>query len=161
MDSPYTIRGSLRHASRLVAVQLLYQIYQSGAEISDVLNQFERWYAESLEEKGGEPQSVPVAPKASYKKVDSDFLRRLVEETQEKKNLLKEVVSPHLKETWTWERLPSILKSILNLALYELLYEKTPKPVVVNEYIELTKNFFDGDEPAFVNGLLDSVLLPE
>jgi transcription termination factor NusB len=40
----YTIIGSSRHAARLLAVQLLYQIHQSGIDVSEAIVQLKRWY---------------------------------------------------------------------------------------------------------------------
>ena len=35
---------------------------------------------------------------------------------------------------------------------------QVPREVVINEYLEITKSFFDGPEPGFINGVLDGVI---
>jgi len=42
--------------------------------------------------------------------------------------------------------------------LYELREcNDIPVKVVINEYIEISKSFFEGDEPNFINGILDKI----
>ena len=61
---------------------------------------------------------------------------------------------------WDLERLAGVDRSILRLAIYELLYgEDTPSSVAINEAIELAKTFNSEESGRFVNGLLDSVRL--
>ena len=47
----------------------------------------------------------------------------------------------------------------MRLAVYELLFEKTPPAVVINEALELAKTFSGERAVAFVNGVLDAVRL--
>lgn len=58
-------------------------------------------------------------------------------------------------ENWSLDRLPKIERTILRLAVFELLYTKdTPSKVVMNEAIELCKTFGDEQSSRFVNGVL-------
>ncbi len=58
-------------------------------------------------------------------------------------------------ENWSLARLPKIERTILRLAVYELLYqEEIPERVVLNEAIELSKTFGDDKSSRFVNGVL-------
>lgn len=58
-------------------------------------------------------------------------------------------------EKWSLSRLPKIERTILRLAVYELLFmEDTPSRVVLNEAIELCKTFGDDQSSKFVNGVL-------
>ncbi|MEG0473430.1 MAG: transcription antitermination factor NusB, partial [Solibacillus sp.] len=58
-------------------------------------------------------------------------------------------------ENWTLSRLPKIERTVLRLAVYELLYAtETPNKVVMNEAIELSKTFGDEKSSKFVNGVL-------
>lgn len=59
---------------------------------------------------------------------------------------------------WKTHRLTKLLRSILRLATYEMLFEADiPYSVSINEGIELTKKFDDPQARAFVNGVLNSV----
>ncbi len=58
----------------------------------------------------------------------------------------------------TLEDIGSVEKSILRLAIYEILFEDLPKAVVINEAIELSKKLASDGAPKFVNGLLDKIV---
>ena len=58
-------------------------------------------------------------------------------------------------ENWSLDRLPKIERTVLRLAVYELLFnEDVPDRVVLNEAIELCKTFGDEKSGRFVNGVL-------
>ncbi|WP_338984285.1 transcription antitermination factor NusB [Spiroplasma endosymbiont of Diplazon laetatorius] len=69
----------------------------------------------------------------------------------------KEAISELLPETWNWSRLPRVIQAILINAVYEINKEITPKAVVINESIELTREYLPSFETAFVNGILDNI----
>ena len=72
-----------------------------------------------------------------------------------------EEINRHLKETtknWELERMTSVDRAILRLASYELLFmPQTPPNVVINEAIELAKEFSTENSGKFVNGILDKI----
>lgn len=51
----------------------------------------------------------------------------------------------------------SVEKSILRLAVYEILFEDLPKAIVINEAIELSKKLASDNAPRFINGVLDKI----
>jgi N utilization substance protein B len=57
----------------------------------------------------------------------------------------------------TLEDIGSVEKSILRLAVYEILFENLQKAIVINEAIELSKRLASDGAPKFVNGLLDKI----
>jgi transcription antitermination protein NusB len=60
---------------------------------------------------------------------------------------------------WTIERMPSIDRAVLRLAIYELLWrEDVPAAVVIDEAVELAKTLSTDESPRFVNGVLARVL---
>ena len=63
-----------------------------------------------------------------------------------------------LAPQWPTHRQPAVDRSILRLAIWELTNADTPPKVVIDEAIELAKAFSTANSPAFVNGVLDSVL---
>ena len=71
---------------------------------------------------------------------------------------LKKMIENNLT-TWSYERLDPIVKAVLFTALSEYIYVKdTPKTVVINEAIKLTKSYASVTDYKFVNSLLDKVL---
>lgn len=64
-----------------------------------------------------------------------------------------------LSNNWSLERMATVDKNILRLALVELKYfEGTPPQVVIDEAIEIAKKYGSTDSASFVNGLLDKAL---
>ena len=82
------------------------------------------------------------------------FLEQLVRGTTENLEAIDAALEQKL-EKWTITRLPKIERTVLRLAVYELLFEQdTPNKVVMNEAIELCKTFGDEKSSKFVNGVL-------
>ena len=72
---------------------------------------------------------------------------------------LTEIISQNLAKGWKFERISKVAKSVLQLAIYEILYsEDVPTPVAINEAVELAKKFDEPDSSAFVNGVLAGVV---
>ena len=65
-------------------------------------------------------------------------------------------LAQNLKE-WDFERLGQMEKSILRLGAYEIAHTSTDTPVVINEAIELAKNFCDDNASRLINGVLDKI----
>ena len=60
----------------------------------------------------------------------------------------------HVVEGWKTTRMSKVDLSLIRLALYELKYEKLPKGVVINEAVELAKQYGTEQSSGFVNGVL-------
>jgi len=59
---------------------------------------------------------------------------------------------------WKLERMDRVDRSLLRLATYELtVSDDVPAPVVLDEAVELAREFGSEDSPRFVNGLLDRI----
>ena len=58
---------------------------------------------------------------------------------------------------WRLERMAAVDRNVLRLATFELLYTATPHTVVIDEAVELAREFGSEPSPAFVNGVLDAV----
>jgi N utilization substance protein B len=63
-----------------------------------------------------------------------------------------------LAPQWPPRRQPGVDRNLIRLAVWELTNADTPPKVVIDEAIELAKQFSTEQSPAFVNGVLDSVL---
>jgi N utilization substance protein B len=58
---------------------------------------------------------------------------------------------------WRIERMPSVDRNILRLAVYEMMHSDTPAPVVIDEALELARRYSNEESVQFVNGVLDAV----
>src|ERR1039458_5542946 len=60
-------------------------------------------------------------------------------------------------EHWRIERMPSVDRNILRLAVYEMTHSDTPAAVVIDEALELARRYSNEESVQFVNGVLDAV----
>jgi N utilization substance protein B len=87
-----------------------------------------------------------------------DFARRLVSGTLAHRDDLDAIISKQA-DHWRLVRMPVVDRNILRLALFELLHEpSTPRPVVIDEALEIAKRFSTPRSSQFINGILDGVL---
>ena len=85
-----------------------------------------------------------------------DFALSLFNGVIDNLEAINEEIIKHLTQG-TISDIGSVEKSILRLAVYELLFVKLEKAIVINEAIELSKRLGSDSAPKFVNGLLDNV----
>ncbi len=86
-----------------------------------------------------------------------EFCVQLIQNTLGHLAEIDAAIVPHLKR-WTLERLPRVSLAILRVSCAQLLYmPELPDSVVINEAVELAKEFGAEDEYSFVNGTLRSI----
>ena len=90
---------------------------------------------------------------------DHDFAERLVKGVKDHYEEIDETLQQFTRN-WKIKRLGRIERSILRMALYELLWGggNVPPAVTINEAIELTKAYCAPEASSFVNGILDNIL---
>ena len=79
---------------------------------------------------------------------------------EEEENIISDI-KKNLKQDWTIERITKIDLAILKLAIYEMVYGKTPYKVAINEAVELAKKYGEDNAKSFVNGILASIVKEE
>jgi transcription antitermination protein NusB len=86
-----------------------------------------------------------------------DYAREIVEGVAGNLPRLDDAIASSARE-WSLDRMPSVDRTILRLATYELLCrDDVPVAVVIDEAVELAKSLSTDDSPAFVNGVLGRV----
>jgi N utilization substance protein B len=67
-------------------------------------------------------------------------------------------VDKALSDSWPMGRIDATLRAILRAAAFELLRRKDiPSRVVITEYVDVAKAFYEDDAPKMVNGVLDQI----
>tara|TARA_B100001989_G_scaffold252126_1_gene233204 strand:- start:1705 stop:2118 length:414 start_codon:yes stop_codon:yes gene_type:complete len=122
-----------RHGSRKLAMQLLYQVVTRDEELDNFIDSF--------------------VEQSDYEQSTKDFGIQLAESMWQEKNKVDQLIKDFLIG-WTLDRVSIVDLSILRLAFYELLFLETPKNVVLNEAVELAKEFSSDESPKFINGIL-------
>ena len=136
-----------RHAARLAAVQALYQMDIAGTGHNEVIHEFTEFRFDS-EEKVAE---APARP-------DGTFFSEIVRGAVRRQRDIDPEVDQQLAQGWRLVRVDSTLRAILRAAMFELLERPdVPVRVVINEYIEIARDFFGEDEPRVVNGILHNL----
>ncbi|MGE0595544.1 MAG: transcription antitermination factor NusB [Hyphomonadaceae bacterium] len=133
-----------RSAARLAAVQALYQMELSGASTADVIRDFDAGKLPRQEQGEGEEGDI-------------DLFRTLVEKAVDRQRTIDRAIARHLSKGWKLERIDAVARAILRAGAVELEQRADiPTAVVIDEYVEIAKSFFDGPEPGFVNATLDA-----
>jgi N utilization substance protein B len=85
------------------------------------------------------------------------FTRELIEGVTERREELGALIERH-SVGWTLDRIAPLERSILRVALYELLHrDDVPAEVAIDEAVEAAKELCSADTPGFVNGILGAV----
>ncbi len=88
--------------------------------------------------------------------MDNKYVKDIVHGVLDNLDSLDKTISKYL-EGWTLDRLGKTDKAILRLATYEMLYYDTPKVVVINEAVELSKKYSDDKVVKLINAVLDKI----
>lgn len=84
------------------------------------------------------------------------FMEELVRGTVEKVPQIDAQIQAKA-EHWRLERMPVVDRNILRLAVFELMQNAVPAPIVIDEALELARQFSGDESMSFINGLLDAV----
>lgn len=126
-----------RNTARKRAFQILFEGDQRDADVLTVL-------ADWIRLSRTDTRQPPV----------SEYTMQLVEGYAEHAKRIDELISQY-SVGWTLDRMPVVDRNILRLGAYELIWvDATPDAVVLDEAVQLAKEFSTDESPAFVNGLL-------
>jgi transcription antitermination protein NusB len=126
-----------RRKAREIAVQVLYGLDVSQGNLQDAIDLFWKNFEA--------PEQVKV------------FSSLLVEGAWNNRTQIDGLIGG-CAENWSVERMSKVDKSILRMAVYELLYcHDIPPKVAINEAIDLGKLFGSENSGAFINGVLDAL----
>jgi N utilization substance protein B len=138
--------GNKRSASRLGAVQALYQVEMTDIAPNVVVVEYVK------HRLGQEIDGDTFLP------ADATLFEELVQGTVAHRAELDGLIIPVLAADWPLERLEMILRAILRVASFELAHRiDVPVKVVITEYVDIAHAFFAGKEPGLINGVLDKL----
>jgi len=137
-------KRQMKSASRLFAVQALFQMEASDAPLEDVRRQFEAHrFGATLD--GDE-----------YAHGNVTLFRALLSGALENQAKIDQMTDRALAAKWPIDRIDPTLRALFRAAGAELLARTTPPKVVITEFVDVARAFFpDGKEPGFVNAVLD------
>jgi len=135
-----------RGAARLAAVQALYQMDVGRQSLEDTLSQF------SAHMLGREVEGEQYLP------ADADFFRQIVTGVIKSQLDIDPTIDNALSNDWPVGRIDATLRAILRAAAFELLRRRDiPAGVVITEYVDVAKAFYEDDAPGMVHAVLDAI----
>lgn len=139
---------SRRAAARLAAVQALYQIELTDEVPTRVVAEFlrARLAPDGYDEETG----------AVWADADRDFFQSIVIGACSDRATLDGALQAALTNSWTIPRLDPVLRAALRAGAFEISGRMdVPTAAIVNEYVEVVRDFVDGDAPGFAHAVLD------
>jgi N utilization substance protein B len=139
-------RSAPTRAARQAAVQALYEVDIADATFDSILMDYlhNRWSG--------------LAGHTAGEDLDRKKFSDIVKGVSERRPLFDKMVSEAFDQGRQFAGLDVLLAQILRAGAYELLAEpKVPARVIIAEYVGITHAFYAGQEPTFVNGVLDRI----
>jgi len=130
-----------RHRSRQRALQVLYQWDIRQQPIQEAVDAL---YETLHSEENPEPP------------LGDPFMESLAKGTAAESEEIDDRISQK-SEHWRLERMATVDRNILRLAVYEMTKGGTPAPVVIDEALELARQFSGDESVSFINGVLDAI----
>ncbi len=138
-----TSRRAPRHHSRRAALQALYAADLRASEGS-----------------GAPPAALDmldrVADHFDLHEGAREFAEQIVSGVDQSRETLDRRIASHARN-WRVARMAAVDRNVLRIATWELAHTDTPDSVVIDEAIELARDFGSERSPAFVNGVLDAI----
>lgn len=137
-----------RTQAREDCFKMLFEAKVAGTSADELLEKFDVTFGD----KDLWEQKDKIAEK------DVKYMNELLRGVEENEGRLNGLIAPFLKR-WTVARLAKVDLALLQMAVYEALFmDDIPAAVAVNEAVELAKKYGGEDAPAFINGVLHSVI---
>ncbi|MEO9648897.1 MAG: transcription antitermination factor NusB [Roseobacter sp.] len=137
-------RRKMKSAARLYAVQALFQMEHSEQTIDLVRREF-------LDHRFG-----AVYEGQEMLDGDIELFGNVIEEAVNYQAPIDQMTDRALVAKWPLGRIDPTLRALFRAAGAELNNKNTPPKVVISEYVDVARAFFeDGKEPKFVNAVLD------
>ena len=139
-------KRKMRSASRLYAVQALFQMEHSGQTTESVLIEF-------LNHRFGADYDG-----TKYEEGDADLFAKIVDDAVNHQAQIDQLTDRALVAKWPLGRIDPTLRALFRAAVAEFLETATPPKVIIVEYVDVAGAFFPGGkEPKFVNAVLDHI----
>lgn len=138
--------------SRFFATQILFAYFSNrdgDSNMKDLSSFLEEYYIadEFNDNNAGDYQ----------KSVNMAFLNELLSGTVEHLATIDAILEENLTGKYTFDAIDEIIKNILRLAVFEFQYTDTEKKIIINEYVDISAEYFNDKAVSFVNATLDKL----
>ena len=132
-----------RRASRLAAVQVLYEVDRSAASVEDVI-------------AAACTQGAVLDESGLSHPADEDLLTSVARGAMDHRETLDGMIDDALASSWTTARLETLMRAVLRAGTGELLTSsEVPARVVISDYVDIAHAFWERGEPGMINAVLD------
>lgn len=139
--------------ARLNAIQALYAAEMNDIPIEKIVFQFlngEIGRKIIEENEKGSETFVPLT------EMDAELFTKIVKEATNRKADIDTTIDGALSQGWDKDRTELLLTSILRAGIAEFFVNMDlDAPIIINEYTDITRSFYDGPEVRLVNAVLD------
>ena len=146
------MKRNSRSLARYLSVQAVYQQIEASLDYDQVFNDFSDYYFDDIR------VDFDDTIDRDELKVDKVYFSKIFENQNSKNKLILSLIKKNLRNDWSIDTLPIVLKSILIVAISEMIISPDlPIGVITTEYIILTETFFVENESSFVNAFIEKV----
>lgn len=128
--------------NRKVAFEIVYSLENQDTKYED--------YKENI--------NMVLEERNIHGKATTKYIKDVVYGTKRHGKQIKKQIENCLSEKWSYDRISKVDIAILEIAIFEILFLKIPFKVSINEAVEMAKIFGDTKSPAFINGVLATVV---
>ena len=136
----------MKSAARFYVVQALFQMEAINQDLNEIKEEFENFRI------GAELDGI------KYNDADKKYFRKILDVAVKNQSQIDKLTDQALVKKWPISKIDPTIRALFRSGVAELLLEKTPKNVVINEFVDIAKAFFpEGKETKFVNAILDHI----
>ena len=128
--------------NRKIAFEIVYSLESQNTKYED--------YKENVD--------IFLETKEIHGKATTKYIKDVVYGTKRHGKQIRKQIEECLSEKWSYDRVSKVNIAILEIAIFEMIFLKTPYKVVINEAVELAKAYADTKAPSFINGVLASIV---
>jgi len=146
-----------RHVSRFIGIISIYSCILKSGELKDLTKVSKKMILSYLTKDIFDfDLSDTIFKDTVLATPDPEFLENLMRISIDKEEEINQLIKNSLNEKWNFDRLDNVIKAILKMASAELLFnQEVPTNIIIDEYVSLTKTFYENNEAGFVNKVLD------
>ena len=146
-----------RHAARFIAIMAMYSHDMQDKPLANLTYTAKAIESAYLTKDVFDPD-LPKMDDVELYAPDEEFLSQLINLQIERQEDIMNLIESSLIAKWNISKVDKVIKAILQLAASELLaHADVHAKIIIDEYVSLTKTFYEDSEAGFVNKVIDTM----
>ena len=134
--------NAAKRLARLASVQCLYRMAMMDEKPDDLIKELAK-----------NPERI--FPGEGVREVDFELLNNILKGVVQNEASLDEIIVGCVGEDLKFARMENLLRATLRAGVYEIHHSEIATGIIINDYLDVTHAFFNGNEAGMVNGILD------